>query len=191
VLEYNPNKIDSENAVLSYLIDNYFNGVYELVSCDIAIDLHGVDINNVIYEKGSKRRLLTLDYGGSNKTVYIGEGDGRVKIYNKALERKLVNEHWTRYEVTLNIGEFNSHIDLIDIKKDLPTIAVVEQMPLVEDKTLKALFYAVINGYPENELSRKYRDKIHQLIESISHVQVDYTRIRQVIQTYVHQFDNR
>ena len=56
----------------------------DLKSYDIAFDIR-LSINDLIYDM-SGRGIEKIDNRGfDNKTIMLGKGDGRVKIYNKKL----------------------------------------------------------------------------------------------------------
>lgn len=188
VVEYNPNKINiDKNSMLYELLHQFFIfSEFKLVSVDLAMDLHGLDISNIQYDKNRKRDVRIFGYG-DNKTVYIGKGNGRTKIYNKALERGLEGEKWTRYEVTLQynfnikqsvlkcISEFGLSLDLdfelVDIYSLIGTQVSMSDLTL--DGTDKALIFAVQHGFPLEELSRRKRDKIKKILSESTTIEID------------------
>lgn len=171
VCEFNPNKIDFRDPIFRDIILRFFSGNYQIVSFDFAVDLD-VDINNVYYVRGG-RHVKIFDYGGSNKTIYIGERGNRVKIYNKAIEQGLKGRNWTRIEYSFKCNISNSFMVLSDFSlSSFPDIYVVEQLPAIDDLTLKALFYAVMSGYPIDDLSRVYRAKIKKIMSSLYKLEI-------------------
>jgi hypothetical protein len=184
VIEYNPNKIPVYDAVFRYVICNIVSKDSEIISCDVAMDLMNINIQNLIYDKCLKRKIMTFDNGGDNKTIYIGNGNGRIKIYNKAKEQKIEGINWTRYEVSLNIDISIKYIEQYKLGMELPKLWCMESNQLNDDKTMTALIYAVLNGYPINDLSRVYRDKIKNLYRN-NEVSINNNIIEKTLVQYV------
>jgi DNA relaxase NicK len=183
-IEFNPNKVPPWDKVWLYLMTNYIKEDSRIVSCDVAIDLMNINIQNIVIDRKLKRDMFTYDKGGDNKTYYLGKGAGRVKIYNKARERGMEGVNWTRYEVSLKIDEQVKWYEQINIKEELPGIYCYEQMQLCDDKTITALVYAVMNGYPVNDLSRTYKEKIKKMFNDCK-VSIDNNSITKCIREYV------
>lgn len=171
VIEFNPNKCEIK-GLLRQLID-LLGENFEVVSCDIAWDFFGVDIRYISVDKGKKKVFKTFDYGGDDLTYYIGEGDGRVKIYNKARKEK-VEGKWVRYEVTWYVKEKLSNIEHWYPREDAPKLYYYLQQELCMDPTLDAIMYAVERGYPLNRLSRRYKEKALKCLKARSEVNIDF-----------------
>jgi len=171
VVEFNPNKCELK-GLLRQLID-LLGEDFEVVLCDIAWDFYDMDIRSISVDKGKKKVLKTFDYGGDDITYYIGEGDGRVKIYNKAREEK-VEGSWVRYEVTWYVREKLSNIEHWYPREDAPKLYYYSQQELSFDPTLDAIMYAVERGYPLNRLSRRYKEKALKCLKARSEVSIDF-----------------
>ena len=89
VLEYNPTTCNG-SKLLDQILHLFSMTVPTVKSIDVAVDFHKVNIDWLTIVKGNKRKKITLDHGGDDKTYYVGaEGSHlRVKIYNKAKERR-------------------------------------------------------------------------------------------------------
>lgn len=102
--------------------------------------------------------------GGDNKTYYIGRTNNRIKIYNKKIESNLDNE-LTRIEITSRLDlELKNYI-FYSYNVELPNLYLNNYLLTfddLEDKTLQCIVYAVQNGYPINNLSRVYKDKVEK-----------------------------
>lgn len=165
-IEFNPNKI-KDNKILLWLLS--FSGDWFIVSYDMAFDLK-VNILDIIYDQFAKRECKTISLGGDNKTIYFGKGNGRTKIYNKKIESNLNIEHYlTRVEVSRTLEDFHikNMIDF-DYGDFLPCIYLnryVFSFSDYKDKTTLAILYAVQNGFPLKELSRRYREIISKMFE--------------------------
>lgn len=167
-LEFNPNKI-KDNPLLLYILK--LDGDWYLRSLDIAVDLK-INILDIITSLSGKRTQKTISNGFDNKTIYIGEGDRRIKIYNKKKESNLnILGDLTRVEVSINFDDFR----LIDIKlfrlpDDLFPVLYLNNYLYsfsdYKDKTMFAMIYAVQAGYPIDSLSRRYKDKVKDLLKA-------------------------
>lgn len=174
-IEFNPNKIQ-RNRFLFDIFSLCYESVlqsgieWEVVSCDFAFDIETNILNIGGICKGNKRQLTTYDNGGDDKTFYLGKGANRIKIYNKRIESDLQDKDLTRIELTYKFKN-NTTIHSLAKTKDLeikafPRLYLKEHQMLIEDldlsPTMKAIMYAVDNGFPLSDLSRVYRDKIKQ-----------------------------
>ena len=165
-IEFNPNKI-KDNKVLMYLLS--ISADWYIRSYDLAVDIE-TSILNLIVDKSGKRLLHTISGGGDNLTYMSGKGDGRFKIYNKKKESNLqMMGELTRIEVSRLIEEY-SILDIEKYKYDevFPEIYLNNYMMTMEDyadKTTLAVLYAVQNGYPINDLTRRYQENIKKLFK--------------------------
>lgn len=102
-IEFNPNKLKDDSIIL-YLLS--ISDTWYLKSLDLACDVK-VNILDIIYDKNKKRNVHFFSKGYDDKTIYIGEGNGRVKIYNKKRESNLeILGDLTRIEISMNFEDF-------------------------------------------------------------------------------------
>ena len=185
VIEFNPNKC-LPHGLLDLILSTFFNTLStEIVSVDVAMDFP-ININRLIIDKYRKRTYKLFDNGGDDKTHYLGKGDGRIKIYNKAKESGLDGD-LTRYEISKEIRlPIASVIDEgYEFEGELVPVSWLEGKSIeVEDKTLSALIWAVVEGYPVSELSRVYKDKIRKLMREYTELEFDKKKISQTIRTW-------
>ncbi len=165
-IEFNPNKI-KDNKILKYLLS--LSGKWYIKSYDLAIDIK-INILEIITDISGKRRNLTISNGYDDKTICIGKGDGRLKIYNKKKESNLnIQGELTRVEITRELDDFCiSDVKLLNYDNNFPTLYLnkyIYSFESYKDRTLFALLYAVQNGFPIQDLSRRYREKIKELFE--------------------------
>lgn len=189
VVEFNPNKC---------LVDGYLRELllmlgknYIVVSADVAYDFMGLDIRDVILEKSMKKRVMVLSYGGDDMTYYVGLGNGRVKVYNKAKEEGMEGIKWTRFEVSWQINMARNMLPLWEVSENGPKIYTYSQRSIVEDKTLRALLYAVEQGYPVNELTRSYKKKVLELLESRTEINIDYLKGKEVLIKTIEEIEGK
>lgn len=175
VIEYNPNKNDITYGYLNKILMRFFKSPVDVkvVSVDLACDMP-VNITNVFCDKGGKKVRKLFDYGGDNKTIYVGQGNGRIKIYNKRKEilekeGREIGHDLTRYEISLScfedfpIGHYMD--DISPCIKLIPIYCISSyQFDMSLNGTDKAIIYAVLNGYPIEELTRDKRTKIKKIL---------------------------
>lgn len=170
VVEYNPNKfIRSNDSILYYILYNYFREKFNVVSLDIAIDIE-VPIDEIYFDKNYKRNYKYFK-SDAGETHYIGQGDNRVKVYDKKKEqiskgKKVDKDVWTRIEYSIRLDETIENILKEGYYKEISIVDFYRKSKEYDytDKTLKAILYAVNNGYDIKELSRVYREKVKKII---------------------------
>lgn len=170
VIEYNPNKNDITRGYLNDILLRFFNcsALVEIVSVDIACDMP-INIKTVYCDKGGKQLKKVFDYGGDNRTIYLGQGNGRIKIYNKAREMGLEGVELTRYEISIsNFEHLPVSMSDVDISACINLVPIYcidsYQFDMALNGTDKALVYAVLNGYPLEDLPRDKRGKIKKIL---------------------------
>lgn len=176
-IEFNPNKLRNNYLVLHIL--NSFSFWY-LRSFDLAIDIP-INILDILFDKNRKRSYKIFSSGGDNLTYYIGtkDKDGSIKIYNKKIESDLkIVGNLTRIEITRKYDDLPiSGIKSYDFGEQFLPLLFLNQYIFSfsditsKDKTLLAILYSVQSGFPLSELSRRYRDKIKDMLESGSRIQ--------------------
>lgn len=166
-IEFNPNKLKMDKLLCKIL---YSFGDWKVRSYDLACDLSVNILDLIGFEKGNKREMKMISSGFDNKTIYIGKGDNRVKIYNKKLESNLSVNNLTRVEISKKLEDFpvkkiwTYHFD--NVFPNLYLNNYLYSFKDYEDKTLLAVLYAVQNDFPFNDLTRCYKNKIKRLFES-------------------------
>lgn len=173
-IEFNPNKI-KDNIILLHILKGF--GEWFLRSFDIAMDIP-VNIMDLVFDIGNRRKHITRSYGGDNISHSVGEGNGRYKIYNKKKESNLdIVGNLSRIELSLEFEDFPiCDIKFFDIDIGyLPDVFLNQYVvslsdTVTEDSTLNAVLYAVQHGFPIKNLSRVYKNKIKNLLEGGSRV---------------------
>lgn len=165
-IEFNPNKLKKDFLLLHILDLGY---KWYIKSYDIAFDLN-INILDLIWDL-SGRNLEKIDNRGyDNKTVMIGKGDGRIKIYNKKRESNLdIMGDMTRIEISREVEDFPIHdVKILHYDNIFPYVYLNNYIYSFEDykdKTTLALLYAVQNGFPIRDLTKTYRSKIKNMLE--------------------------
>lgn len=140
LIEYNPNKNGAR--IYQEFCYNFIFKLTDIVSCDLAYDIPGADIADVLID--TKCDVMT--YGKVfNSTYYVApkeDGSGRVKVYQKDTERKANGnemEKTLRVEVSLK-GSFLSYdtIHMTHAKTVEQLTKAVEHLNAVKIKTSAA-----------------------------------------------------
>lgn len=165
-IEFNPNKL-KQNDIIDYLLN--ISGEWYIKSYDLAIDIK-VSILDLIWDLSGKRIEKIDNRGYDKKTVYLGTGDGRIKIYNKKEESNIeIIGDLTRVEISRELDDYEVRkIKLYKYDDRFPTIYLnqyIYSLSDYKDKTLLAVLYAVQNGFPLRNLTRHTRAKIKDLLE--------------------------
>lgn len=188
-IEFNPNKLKA-NDIIYYILS--LGEEWYIKSFDLAIDVK-VSILDLIWDM-SGRSLEKIDNRGyDKKTVYIGKGDGRVKIYNKKYESDLnIIGDLTRIEISRELEDFEVRkIKYFQYDDIFPVIYInnyVYSLSDYKDKTLLALLYAVQNGYPMRDLSRVYKSKIKKMLEGGYKIKFDNSTARNALQQIIYYY---
>lgn len=160
-IEFNPNKMTNKDIfIYNYFINKY---QFKIKRFDLAIDIPH-NINNLVFFDLRKKCYSVFYKNFDDKTYYIGKGDGHTKIYNKKIESEL-NFELTRFETT---KECDIPIDFTDFYIDFnfpilafqPYYSLLSSDDAEDNDTYKAVLYAVNNGYPFLNLSRRYKELI-------------------------------
>lgn len=162
-VEFNPNKLEIK-GILLYIIRMIRSYNPIIKSVDIAIDIpfNILDIGG--FDKGRKKDFRLFSQGGENRTYYLGRSNNRIKIYNKKIEAGLDRE-LTRLEITSKLDLELKNYQMYNYNVELPKLYLNNYLLTfddMEDKTLLAIVYAVQNGFPLNDLSRRYKDKVER-----------------------------
>lgn len=190
-LEFNPNKV-KENDFILHILNKFGNWL--LRAFDLAVDIP-INILDLIFDIGKRRKVQTISYGGDNITYNFGKNDGRVKIYNKKTESDLaIVGDLTRVEISREFDDFPiSKIKLFRFDKGYFPILYLNQYifsfsDINRDKTTMALLYAVQSGYPIKNLTRSYKSKIENLLEGGSGIRFDNKSVEIVFQQVIYSY---
>lgn len=165
-IEFNPNKLKDNNIIMHIL---NLSGNWIIKSYDIAFDVR-ININDLIYDM-SGRSIEKIDNRGfDDKTIMVGKGNGRFKIYNKKKESDLdIIGDMTRIEISREVEDFEVRkVKMLNYDNLFPCVYInnyVYSFNDYKDKTLLALLYAVQNGFPLRDLTKTYKSKIKNMLE--------------------------
>lgn len=174
-IEFNPNKI-KKNDIISYLLS--ISDEWYIKSYDLALDIK-VSILDLIWDLSGKHLEKIDNRGYDDKTVYIGTGDGRIKIYNKKKESNLeITGDLTRLEVSREFDDFEVRkIKYFKYDDIFPVVYLNQYVYSLsdndKDKTLMAVLYAIQNGYPLRNLTKYTRAKIKNMLEGGYRIKFD------------------
>lgn len=181
-IEFNPNKL-KDNKIVKYILS--LSREWRLRRFDFAVDIPISILDICGLDKKRYKDIRTFNAGYDNKTIYIGRSNNHIKIYNKKKESELdIRGELTRLEVTSEQDyKYNSlNYFIPNIKfPDLYTAEYMYTFKDYEDKTLLAILYAVQNGFPLNDLTRVYRQKVKKLLEGGNHIDINIKCVNKVI----------
>jgi hypothetical protein len=167
-IEFNPNKL-KDNKIVKYILS--CSKKWLLRSLDMAIDIPISILDLTGFDKGRYKDIRIFSKGYDDKTIYIGRSDNRTKIYNKKIESNLdIFGNLTRVEVSSKFDFPITRVtDLYSFVYDiaLPQVYTNEYMYSFkdyEDKTLLAVLYAVQSGFNLSDLTRRYKEKVENLL---------------------------
>lgn len=165
-IEFNPNKL-KDNSLLMHLLS--VSGEWYLKSYDMAFDIK-INILDLITDMSGRHFERVDNRGYDNKTIYLGKGDGRVKIYNKKRESDLnILGDLTRIEISREVEDFEIRkVKILNYDNNFPIVYTnnyIYSLSDYKDKTTLAMLYAVQQGYPLRDLTRSYKDKIKKMLE--------------------------
>ena len=188
ILEYNPNKV--KLSEVKRLLEFPFKArEIDFMSVDIAVDMDCVELSDLVVKKWDNR-VKYVDFGSSDvETKYLGAiGHNHIKIYNKALEQKIKDIVWTRFEITLKkVGKYmNFEIPPFHLPKlynrNFQSSLIFEQL----DNKDKFYFYSYLNN-PEllQLLNFRTRKRVLSLVDDyLSEVVISESEIRSVLKRY-------
>lgn len=162
-IEFNPNKVPLR-GFLKFLFRYIKKWVVK--SVDLAIDIPVNILDLCGFDKGRKKDIRIFSKGFDDCTYYIGRGNNRIKIYNKKIESCLDYE-LTRVEISSKLDLELKNLFFYNYNINLPDIYLNEYLYTFkdyEDKTLLAVLFAVQNGFNINDLSRRYKEKVKNLL---------------------------
>lgn len=194
VLEYNPNKVRND-VLVNYILSEYFSKFTmkdiryspRVCSVDIAVDIDVNILNCLVFKQTRGRYMFYQGNTGRSDdfTIYIGKGDGRVKVYNKALERGL-DYDLTRYEISLKLDKPLQSIRMVKVDVEKSPILKIIDMQLGIDAEMRA----TLNGFLQepyliNQLTQYKRKKYREMLENCVDFRLDSREIEKKIIEYV------
>ncbi len=194
VIEYNPNKVVNDNLV-NYILSEYFNKFTmrdiryspRICSVDIAVDID-VNILNCLVFKQTRGRYMFYagDTGRADDyTIYIGKGNGRVKVYNKALESGFKFD-LTRYEVSLKLDCPLQHSHMVKVDVDnKPILKIIDMQVGIDAETRATLNGFLQEPYLINQLSQFKRKKYRTMIDNCVDFKLNNREIEKIIIEYI------
>jgi len=188
-IEYNPNKVKM-NGKLEKIFYRFFRGRnFEVVSADIAVDLYNIDINSDVFiDKGANKIFKEHQYSKNNRTYYIGNNEGRVKIYDKAKEQGIEDKNWTRYEITIKPKTIISNLKEYIYNKTIPGIYIINNFEYDFNLTDTdwVILQALVNNVAKiHQLSRGKRKKIKSALDKQTRFKADRGKLSAALKNYV------
>lgn len=192
-VDFNPNKLKG-HPLIKHLLG--LGHKWYIVRFDLAIDLR-VNITDLIIDKSGKRKYMVYGQGLDNKTYTLGaSGGGHIKIYNKKAESDVsITGSLTRIEITVDANDFYvGDIIVWSYPFGFPEIYLNQYVYSLSDletadRTTLALLFAVQNGYPINDLTKTYRQKLKKMLQGGYKIRFEEKEAKQVlIRTMIYYF---
>ena len=164
-IEFNPNKIKID-GFLKFLLNFIPISSWIVKSCDFSMDLKINILDLCGFNKKRFKDLRTFNCGYDNITYYMGRTDNRIKIYNKTIESDL-DFNLTRVEISKKLDLKVTDINRFDLNINFPELYTnnyIFSFSDYNDSTFLAILYAVQGGFPVNNLSRRYKEKIDKCL---------------------------
>lgn len=188
-IEFNPNKL-KDNSLLMHLLN--ISGDWYIKSYDLAFDIC-INILDLITDMSGRNFERVDNRGYDNKTIYVGKGDGRVKIYNKKRESDLnLLGDLTRIEISREMDDFEIRKTVIlnydNVFPIVYTNNYIYSFSDYNDKTTLALLYAVQQGFPLRDLTKTYRAKIKSMLEGGYKIKFDNKVATEVLRKTIYYY---
>lgn len=188
-IEFNPNKVKT-NILLFYILD--LSADWYIKSYDLAFDLK-INILDLIHDLSGRHTEKIFSNGFDDKTIYLGEGNCRIKIYNKKRESNLdIMSDLTRIEISRQLEDFPiKNIKIFQYDNNFPILYTnnhIFTFSDYNDKTLLVHLYAAQNGYPLRDMSKTYRKKIKELLEGGDSIKFDNRTATQTIKQIIYKY---
>ena len=175
-IDFNPNKITLRGKhILNYLLQKTKNIHYSRL--DLAIDLFNYNISEYnIIDIGNRKSAFFYDRVGKLETIYSGsmKSNKYIRIYNKAVEQKLKNMDWWRFEIQLRDVYIDKYLsEITDFYKDILVYkySSVEQYSIEENAMIEYLLHDISRI---NKLSKNSRSKYKKIIRSLEITSLDF-----------------
>ena len=174
-LEFNPNKITLDTKkeigfILSFLKNIHYTRL------DLAIDLFNYNISDYkIVDIGCRKKAYF--YGRDNKlqTMYSGSNKSSkyIRIYNKALEQKIEDLDWWRFELQLRDVYIDKYLnDMVEFFDNIFIFKYnsIDKYDMQENAMIEYLLADIsrLNDFARRETKQKYKRIIRSLeVESL------------------------
>lgn len=175
-VDFNPNKISLDGrGVLNFLLT--FTKDVHYSRLDLAIDLYNYQIFNYnIIDVGNRKSAYFYDRRGKLETLYSGSNKSNkyIRIYNKAVEQKLKDVDWWRFEIQLRDLYIDKYLtEITDFYKDI----LVYQYNCVSKYSVEEnamIEYLLRDTSRFDFLSKNSRSKYKKIIRELELTSIDF-----------------
>lgn len=175
-IDFNPNNITFNgkkifNYLLSFVTDIHYTRL------DLAIDLFNYNIKDYnIIDIGNRKSAYFYDRVGKLETIYSGsmKSSKYIRIYNKAVEQKLKNIDWWRFEIQLRDVYIDKYLnELIEFYQDILVFKynTISKYSIEENAMLEYLLHNISRL---DKLSKNQKTKYRKIIKSLELTSIDF-----------------
>lgn len=175
-IDFNPNNITLDgrkilNFLLSFASDIHYSRL------DLALDLYNYNINDYnIIDIGNRKSAYFYDRVGRLETMYSGsmKSNKYIRIYNKAVEQKIKNLDWWRFEIQLRDVYIDKYLtEISDFFKDILVYKYnsIDKYTVEENAMLEFLLHDTSRF---TLLSKNSRTKYRKIIKALEVTSLDF-----------------
>lgn len=175
-LDFNPNNITEDgkrqfNILIGFVDDIHYTRL------DLAIDLFNYNIKDYnIIDIGNRKTAYFYDRTGKLETIYSGsmKSDKYIRIYNKAVEQKMKNLDWWRFEIQLRDVYIDKYLsELVDFYQDILVFQYSSSLEYSQEEN--AMIEYLLHDISRIEkLGKNSRTKYKQIIKSLKLTSLDF-----------------
>lgn len=175
-IDFNPNNVTSDGINQCNILLAYVQDVH-VTRLDLAIDLFDYNIKDyTIIDIGNRKTAYFYDRVGKLETIYSGsmKSDKYIRIYNKAVEQKIKNKDWWRFEVQLRDKFIEKYTnEIVNFFSDI----LVFKYNSVDDYTIEenAMVEFLLHDISRlNKLGKNQKTKYKRIIKSLKISSLDF-----------------
>lgn len=175
-IDFNPNKITLDGrGVLNFLLS--FTKDIHYSRLDLAIDLYNYEIYTYnIIDIGNRKSAYFYDRRGKVETVYSGSNKSNkyIRIYNKAVEQKINDIDWWRFEIQLRDVYIDKYLtEMTEFYKDILVYKYnsIKKYSIEENAMIEFLLHDISRL---SLLSKNSRSKYKKIIRDLELSSLDF-----------------
>ena len=177
-IEFNPNKLGLQGkATLNTLLIFLKKDSIHFTRIDLAIDLFNYKISEYnIVDIGTRKKAYFYSKTNKLETFYSGSNKSSkyIRIYNKAVEQKLPNLDWWRFEIQLRDVYIDKYLnELVRFYDDILIYkySSIERYSIETNAMIEYLLHDITRL---NSLSKNQKTKYKKIIKDLEVKSIDF-----------------